>query len=220
MGDCCSPEGYRWIFSEKRAEAEARRYRRRGLDPTSRRIAELVKRQGIEGRTLLEVGGGVGAIQIELLKAGITHAVNIELAPTYEEAARALLRDAGLEDRVERRVMDFAEAAREVEDADIVIMNRVLCCYHDMPKLAGAAADHTREVLVVSFPKERWWTRVLISLGDLALRVARRQFQIFLHSPDKIIATAEQHGLKTISNQSRFFWQVASLRRTTVVPAN
>ena len=220
MRDCCSPEGYRWIFSEKRAEAEARRYRRRGLDPTSRRIAKLVKQQGIEGRTLLEVGGGVGAIQIELLKAGITRAVNIELASTYEEAAQALLREAGVEDRVERRVMDFAEAAREVEDADIVIMNRVLCCYHDMPKLAGAAADHTREVLVVSFPKERWWTQVLISLGDLALRVARRQFQIFLHSPDKIIATAEQHGLKTISNQSSFFWQVASLRRTGVAPAN
>ncbi len=220
MGDCCSPKGYRWIFSEKRAEAEARRFRRRGLDPTSRRIARLVKQHGIEGRTLLEVGGGVGAIQIELLKAGITRAVNIELTPTYEQAAQALLREAGLEDRVERRVMDFAEAAPEVEDADIVVMNRVLCCYPDMPKLAGAAADHARQLLVVSFPKERWWTRVLISLGDLALRVARRQFQIFLHSPDKIIATAERHGLQTISNHSSFFWQVASLRRTTVVPAN
>jgi tRNA G37 N-methylase Trm5 len=177
-----------------------------------------VKQQGIEGRTLLEVGGGVGAIQIELLKAGVTRAVNIELAPTYEEAARALLREAGLEDRVERRVMDFAESAREVEDADIVIMNRVLCCYHDMPRLAGAAADHTRELLVLSFPKKRWWTQVLISLGDLALRMGRRQFQIFLHSPDKIIATAKQHGLKIASNKSSFFWQVASLRRTAVGP--
>lgn len=220
MADCCSPKGYRWVFSERRAEAEARRFRRRGLDPTSRRIATLVKQQGTEGRTLLEVGGGVGAIQIDLLKAGITRAVNIELTPTYEQAAQALLREAGLEDRVERRVMDFAQAAREVEDADIVVMNRVLCCYPDMPKLAGAAADHTRQVLVVSFPKERWWTRVLIGLGDLALRVARRQFQIFLHSPDEIIATAERHGLKIISNQTSFFWQVASMRRTTVVPAN
>jgi Methyltransferase domain len=214
MSDCCSPRGYRWIFSEKRAYAEVRRYRRRGLDPTSRRITEFLKRQGVEGRTLLEVGGGIGAIQIELLKAGVTRAVNVELTPTYEEAAQVLVREAGLEDRIERRVMDFAEPPREVEAADIVIMNRVICCYPDMPKLAGAAADHTREVLVVSFPKERWWTRVVISLGDLALRMGRRQFQVFLHSPDKIIATAERHGLKTISNQTSFFWQVASLRRT------
>jgi magnesium-protoporphyrin O-methyltransferase len=219
VSDCCSPKGYRSIFSEKRAHAEARRYRRRGLDRTSQRIAELLKQQGIVGRTLLEVGGGIGAIQIELLRAGMTRAVNIELTPTYEAAAQGLLREAGLEDRVERRVTDFAEAAGEVEAADIVIMNRVICCYPDMPKLAGAAADHTREVLVVSFPKERWWTRALISVGDLALRVARQQFQVFLHSPDKIIATAERHGLKTASTQTSFFWEVASLRRNTTVPA-
>jgi len=70
MSDCCSPKGYRSIFSAKRAQAEAQRYRRRGLDRTSRRIVELLKQQGIMGRTLLEVGGGIGAIQIELLRAG------------------------------------------------------------------------------------------------------------------------------------------------------
>jgi Methyltransferase domain len=217
MSDCCSPKGYRSVFSEKRARAEARRYRRRGLDPTSRRIAEFLKRQGIQGRTLLEVGGGIGAIQIELLKAGITRAVNIELTPTYEEAARALLREAGFEARVERRLMDFAEATGEVEAADIVIMNRVICCYPDMPKLAGVAADHTRELLVMSFPKERWWTRAVVGMGDFVLRVARQQFQVFLHPPDEIIATAERHGLKTVSNQTSFFWEVASLRRTSAV---
>src|SRR5438874_6104919 len=144
MSDCCSPKGYRSIFSEKRAHAEARRYRHRGLDRTSRRIAELLKQQGIVGRTLLEVGGGIGAIQIELLKAGITRAVNIELTPTYEKAAQGLLREAGLEDRVERRVMDFAEVTGDVEAADIVIMNRVICCYPDMPKLAGARSEERR----------------------------------------------------------------------------
>jgi hypothetical protein len=51
--------------------------------------------------------------------------------------------------------MDFAEAAGEVEAADIVIINRVICCYPDIPKLAGATADHTREVLVVSLPGTR-----------------------------------------------------------------
>lgn len=116
--------------------------------------------------------------------------------------------------------MDFAEATREVEAADIVIMNRVLCCYPDMPKLAGAAADHTGEVLLVSFPKERWWTRVVIRLGDLALRVGRRQFQIFLHSPEKIIATVERHGLKNSLQRDQFFWQVASMRRTALAPGS
>ncbi|HVC04354.1 MAG TPA: hypothetical protein VND88_06730, partial [Candidatus Acidoferrales bacterium] len=113
MGDCCSPRGYRWIFSERNARAEAKRYRRKGLDPTSRRIADFLRQQDLVGRTVLEVGGGIGAIQIELLKAGAARAISIELTPTYEDAAIDLLREAGLEDRVERRIMDFAEAGTE-----------------------------------------------------------------------------------------------------------
>jgi magnesium-protoporphyrin O-methyltransferase len=214
VSDCCSPKGYRWLFSESNAAAEAKRYRRKGLDSTSRRIVDFLKSQGVEGRSVLEVGGGIGDIQLELLKAGAARAVSIELTPTYEQEAVRLLHEAGLEDRVERRVMDFAEAAATVAPADIVIMNRVVCCYPDMPKLAGAAADHAEETLVMSFAKDTWWTRIGLRLGNFGLRVTRREFHFFLHPPKSIIATAERHGLRTILDQRGLFWTVAALRKT------
>lgn len=213
MTDCCTPKGYRWIFSERSARSEARRYRRKGLDATSRRIVEFVKAQGVDGRTVLEVGGGIGAIQIELLKAGAARAMSVELTPTYEDEAAALLREAGLTDRVERRIMDFATAGAQVEGADIVILNRVICCYPDMPRLAGAASDHARELLVMSFPKRSWWMRVAMLLGNAMLRATRREFQIFLHPPKRILATSEQHGLRTILDDTGVLWTVAGLRR-------
>jgi magnesium-protoporphyrin O-methyltransferase len=215
VSDCCSPKGYRQVFSESYARSEARRYRRRGLDRTARRMVELLKDQDLKDRTLLEVGGGVGAIALELLKAGVSRAVSVELTPTYEEAATDLLREAHLEDRIERRLMDFAEAGPEVEMADLVVMNRVICCYPDMPKLAGAAADHARAVLVMSFPNERWWTRLGLMLGNLGLRITRRQFQVFLHPPDLIVATAERHGFRTRFNDPGRIWQVAALERVS-----
>ena len=213
MSDCCSPKGYRWIFNETNARSEAKRYRRKGLDPTSRRIVEFLKQQGVEGRTVLEVGGGIGAIQLELLKAGASRAVSVELTPTYEQEAEALVREAGFADRVERKLMDFAETAADVEAADVVIMNRVVCCYPDMPRLAGAAADHARQMLVLSYPRETWWTRLGLRLGNLILRVLRREFQVFLHPPDQIIRTSEQHGLSTILDRTDRFWTVAAFRR-------
>ncbi len=213
MGDCCSPKGYRQIFSERYARADARRYRRRGLDPTSRRIVELLRERGVRDRTLLEVGGGIGAIEIELLKEGLTRAVGVELTPTYEEVATALLDESGFADRVERHVMDFVEAGADVGPADFVVMNRVICCYPDMPRLAGAAADHARGMLVMSFPNGRWWTRLALTLANVGLRVARRQFRIFLHPPQLVVATAEQHGLRTRVNQPGRFWQVVALER-------
>src|SRR5256886_17180599 len=142
MPDCCSPKGYRWVFSERSARGEARRYRRKGLDGTSRRIVDFLKAQGVEGRTVLEVGGGIGAIQIELLKAGASRALSIELTPTYEDVAAGLLREAGLADRVERPVMDFAEAAAEGDAADIVVLNRAISSSPYMPKFPRAAAGH------------------------------------------------------------------------------
>jgi 2-polyprenyl-3-methyl-5-hydroxy-6-metoxy-1,4-benzoquinol methylase len=213
LGDCCTPKGYRWVFSERSARAEAKRYRRKGLDATSRRIVDFLKAQGVEGRSVLEVGGGIGAIQIELLKAGASHAVSIELTPTYEEVATELLRDAGLADRAERKVMDFAQANGQVESADIVIMNRVICCYPDMPRLAGAAADHTRQLLVMSYPTGSWWLRIGLGIANFILWATRRQFHIFVHPPAAIIANGARHGLQPILERSGLMWTVAALRR-------
>ena len=213
MSDCCTPKGYRQIFSERSARAQARDYRRKGLDETSARIVARLLERGVEGLTLLEVGGGIGAIQIELLKAGLSRAVSIELTPTYEESAAELLRETGFEDRVERKVMDFVDAGAEVGAADIVVMNRVICCYPDLPRLAGEAADHARGLLVMSFPKERWWTRVVVWMANAGMSVTRREFRIFLHPMAQILTTAKQHGLRLAANRPGLFWQVIQLER-------
>ncbi len=211
--NCCTPKGYRQIFSEKNAAGEAKRYRRKGLDGTSKRILDFIREGRVEGKTLLEVGGGIGAVEIELLKAGMARAVNVELTPTYEEAATKLVVEAGLSDRVERRVMDFADAGSEVQTADVVVMNRVICCYPDMPKLAGAAADRARGMLVMSFPNRRWWTRLGLTLANFGFRVIRLQFRVFPHPPALILAAVEQRGFKTRLNQPGLLWQVVALER-------
>ena len=214
MSDCCTPKGYRWVFSERSARAEARRYRRKGLGGTSREIVDYLKTQGVGGQSVLEIGGGIGAIQIELLKAGASGAVSVELTPTYEAAAVGLLEDGGMRDRVQRQVIDFVDAASAVESADIVILNRVLCCYHDMPRLAGAAANHTRRLLVLSYPRRTWWTVASFAVFNWFLGLMRREFHIFVHEPQEITATARAHGLELVLDRRGPFWTVAALRRS------
>ena len=128
--------------------------------------------------------------------------------------ADQLVREVGVADRVERNVTEFAEAVPDVEVADFVVMNRVLCCYPDMPKLAGAAAERARRALVLSFPNDHWWTRLGLTVVNLGFRVFRVQFQVFMHSPKLILATVERHGFTTRFNQRGMVWQVATLERT------
>jgi magnesium-protoporphyrin O-methyltransferase len=87
------------------------------------RLVELVAGRG---REVLEVGGGVGALQLELLRRGVERATNVELSPAYEQEAEALAREAGVEDRVDRRLLDFAREGADVDPADIVLMHRVV----------------------------------------------------------------------------------------------
>lgn len=201
------------MFSEATARSEARRYRRRGLDATSRRIVDFLKSQGVEGKTVLEVGGGIGAIEIELLEAGAAAARCVELTPTYEAVAAELLRERGLEGRVERSVLDFANAGGAIPPADIVVMNRVVCCYADMPALTAAAAGHASEVMVLSFPRAAWWIRVALGLANFLFWATRREFKIFVHRPAQILAISQRHGLSTVLNDRGVLWTVAAMRR-------
>jgi hypothetical protein len=148
------------------------------------------------------------------LKAGASRATSIELTPTYEDVARDLLRETGFEDRVERHVMDFASADGAVEAADIVIMNRVICCYPDMPRLAGAGADHARELMVLSYPRRTWWTRIVLATGNFTLWMIRREFHVFIHRPEQVLATSASHGMRTVLNEPGAFWTVAATRRS------
>jgi hypothetical protein len=109
----------------------AKRYREKGLDKTAQLMVEFLEQRGIEGATVLEVGGGVGDIQIELLKRGAARAVNLELSPAYEEEATRLLREAGLEERAERLLHDIAADPADIVPADVVVLHRVVCCYPD-----------------------------------------------------------------------------------------
>src|SRR3954463_5208013 len=124
---CCSGKGCDEFFDERAARRDARGYGRNGLDGTARRIVELVQQRGVAGKTVRGVGGGIGAIQLELLQAGAARTVNVELSPAYDPYAAELLHVNGLDARVDRRVLDFAEGADELDAADVVVLHRVVC---------------------------------------------------------------------------------------------
>jgi protein-L-isoaspartate O-methyltransferase len=188
----------------------AKRYRRRGLDPTARRLFDATRGKGA---TVLEIGGGVGEIELELLRAGAQHATNVELTSVYDKEAERLLEEAGLEGRAERRYGDLVIQPELAEPADVVVMHRVVCCYPDMPALVGAASDRTGRVLALSFPRDTWWIRFFARVFNAWRRLRRDQFRFFVHPPEGIIATAQAHGLHVVHQQRGRIWQVAALER-------
>jgi hypothetical protein len=181
---CCKPAEYRRFFNRKFARRDLDRYRRRGLAATEQDLVTLCGK--VEGETILEVGGGIGALQVELLDAGAAAATNVELSGGYEEAAAELIGGRG---NVERRVADFVDA--DVPAHDVVLLHRVVCCYPDVDALVGRAAEHARVRLALTYPQERFWIGWGLRAVNVWLRVRGCGFRTYLHSFDRIAAATD-----------------------------
>jgi hypothetical protein len=208
---CCS---YNAVFDAKQARRDARRYRRKGLDRAARRLVSYLTRRGVAGDAVLEVGGGVGAIQLELLKAGAAHTTNVELSAGYDGAAAELLADAQLEASVDRRLGDFVAIAGELESADDVVLHRVVCCYGDVDALVGAAAQRARCNLVLTYPPDNAVAKAAAAAFNLFLRLRGSEFRTYIWPIARITHAAEAQGLtRVVEGRASFVWRWAAFER-------
>lgn len=213
MTRCCNARGCDQFFNPRFARWLAKRYRKHGVDKTAQRMIEFLGQQGIEEASVLEIGGGLGEIQIELLKAGAAHAVNLELSPAYDEEARKLLEEAGLEDKTERRLDDIAVAGTEIAPADVVVLHRVVCCYPDYDRLLTAAAEHAKRLVVFSYPRRNAISRLAVISQNLIFKLWRKEFRTFAHPPKAMLAVLESRGLRRTFDHGGLVWQVTGLER-------
>jgi magnesium-protoporphyrin O-methyltransferase len=215
MAGCCPSRDYHRFFNQRFARRLANRYRKRGLDKTAQTMVEFLRAVGLQGASVLEVGGGVGEIEVELLKAGAARAQNLELSPAYEQPARGLAGQAGVQGRIDWRIHDLAEDPGAVAPADLVVLHRVVCCYPDYARLLGAAADHAQRALVFSYPPRNLLSRAFYRGFNLVMRLTGSGFRGFAHPPGAMLGVLEDHGLRrTYQGRSRI-WQVAGLERVS-----
>ncbi len=189
---CCPPPAseYRRFFGRRFAGNDLRRYRRKGLPKTARALAAAV-----DGDTVLDIGGGVGNLSLELLERGASRATVVELSDGYEDAAAELLAEHRLGDRVERRTGDFVAEAGLVEPHDVVLLHRVVCCYPDADRLVSTAATHARRSLALTYPRERALTRLGFRAINLWLAATHCGFRTFVHPFAAIEMAARREGL-------------------------
>ena len=212
--DCCSGSaGCAEFFGQRVARRSLSRYREKGLQDDASTMVEWAAGEGLDGATVLEVGGGVGAVAVELLRRGAASGENVEVVAAWEPFAAELARDEQLGDRLQFRVADLLADPAAAGPADVVALQRVVCCNAEGVRLAGIAAALTRRVLVLSYPRDAFWTRWVVAGQNLVFRLLGRAFRAFVHDPDAILAAAEEAGLRLAHRDRGAVWEVAALRR-------
>jgi 2-polyprenyl-3-methyl-5-hydroxy-6-metoxy-1,4-benzoquinol methylase len=200
-------------FDRKVAERDLRRYRRRGPDATTRFMLAELRRWPLEGRKLLDVGGGIGVISAELAGADVAGVTVVEASPAYLEVAQ---REVGprYESRPTKFILgDFALIAATLPDADVVTLDRVVCCYPDSEALLRGAADRARQLLAFTYPLDRWYVRTIIALENFWLWLTGNTLRAFVHSPERMGAVLEAAGLVRATRREAFLWTFDLYRR-------
>jgi len=210
---CCQCQGLEDQFGPDLAARELRRFRRRGPNRSTQILIDGLRAAGITGASVLDIGGGVGAIHHTLLDAGATTAFHVDVSGDYIKAARDEAIERGHTDRVLFLHGDFVERASGIPVADVATLDRVICCYPDMEALVGHAADKARRLFGAVYPPDAWWIRLSVRAINVLMRLRRSAFRAYAHSPAAIEAVLQGHGFERIERKRTFVWEIVIFAR-------
>lgn len=206
MSSCCPHAGAAARLFSRFARRHRRHYLRKGLQKSQRQMIEGLTRAGTSGAALLEIGCGVGYLHQSLLETGAGRALGIDLSDRMLEEARALARERGLGARTEYLQGDFVELAGTVQPADVVILDKVVCCYPDAETLIQRSLAKGRRVYALTYPRDRWFVRWGVGLTALALRLVRSPFRSYVHNPKRIEAWITDRGFRKDHEARTAIW--------------
>ncbi|HEY2980688.1 MAG TPA: class I SAM-dependent methyltransferase [Anaerolineales bacterium] len=205
--DCCEITDN--AFTEDEARADMNRYHKRGPANQTRLILEAIRSFGFKDATLLDIGGGIGAIHHELLPDTAAHAIHVDASAAYLKEARAETERRGHTAQVEFRHADFTDVADDLPQTDLVTLDRVVCCYPDFRGLLEAAAGRSRAVVALTYPREIWYMRVALAVMNLLQRMRRDPFRVFLHPVAEMDELLTGEGFSQMSLRRLWVWEAA-----------
>jgi magnesium-protoporphyrin O-methyltransferase len=211
--DSCGCDDAFAIFDRATAEGDRDRYWKHGPDRTTRLLLELLEPYLTTGSTLLDIGGGIGVIDHELIRSGVGHAVLVDASTPSLEVARSLAGERGTLDRLDIVEGDFVHRAGSLEAADLVTLDRVVCCYPAAEALVSLAAARTRRALGLVLPNDGMLVRLGIRLINLTFRIRRRAYRSYAHRNAEVDGFAARHGLRPIAERATWFWRVVVFTR-------
>lgn len=200
-------------FDSRVAQRDLDSYRRKGPSASSRQLLRAARQAGIRGASVLDVGGGVGAIAHELIAAGATNATIVDASSAYLAAARSEADRRGVGARLQLMNGDFTAIAERVPAADVVTLDKVVCCYPDMDRLLADATNHARRLLGIVYPRDTLWVRFFATLHNALRAVQRNAFRIYIFRNAAIDTAIRRTGLAPRFERRSLIWVIALYER-------
>ena len=205
--------GLEKVFGRRAARSDLERYRRKGPSRSTRELIRELVAQGVSGTSHIDIGSGVGAVPLALLAAGAASARLIDASHAYLAVAEEEAVRQGQRERMSFRFGDFATIAADEPAADVVTLDRVICCYHDATALIDASASRATRLYGLVYPRDTWFNRLGSRIANAFLALSRNGYRSFIHPQRLVERLVTAHGLELVHHRELGIWQVAVYRR-------
>ncbi|MGH2699058.1 MAG: class I SAM-dependent methyltransferase [Actinomycetota bacterium] len=180
----------------------------KGLSGASMALLEGLEVAGYNHRSVLELGCGLGNLSLELVSRGASRVTGIDLSERSIGVARERARASGHADRAAFSVGDAAAAA--LSPHDVVVLDKVICCYPDVSGLVCNSLSVAGSVFAFSLPASSG-LRGTIARGGIAVENAWRRirsdpFRAYVHDMKRIDARVRAEGFARVGPTGRWMW--------------
>ena len=206
---CCQCQGIENMFDKKAAKRALKQYLKKGPSKTTEMLLKAIHKTGVKGLDFLDIGGGIGAIQYDLIKAGASSGTSIEASPAYIDLVKEEIHKNNLTEIIDFKHGDFTTIASDVDSADIVTLDKVICCYDNMSELVRLSSKLSRKIYAVIYPRDVWWTKLALPFINFYPIIKGSPFRVFIHPTKKVEEIIIRNGLKRDYYATTLFWQVA-----------
>ena len=206
---CCQCQGIESMFDKKAAKRQLKRYLKKGPSKTTSMLLDAIHKKGVQGLEFLDIGGGIGAIQYDLIKGGASGGTSIAASSADIDVVKDETLQNDLVDTVSFKHGDFTIMASDVDAADIVTLDKVICCYDDMSELVGLSSKLARKIYAVIYPRDVWWTKLAFLMMNFYSTIKGSSFRTFIHPTQKVEEIIFGNGLKRNYYATTLIWQVA-----------
>jgi magnesium-protoporphyrin O-methyltransferase len=211
---CKQCAGIEQQFDQKKATKELQRYRNGGPTKVTQSLIDALIAENVSEMTLLDIGGGIGGIPHELLVAGVRSCINVEASTAYIEAAKEEAERQGHAERMEYLYGDFVTLAANIPQCDIVTLDGVICCYHDVEGLVEKSAGLARRFYCLIYPLNNWRAKFSGKLFNLSYRLRRSSFHFFVHPTKVVEEIVHKMGFERRFYEEKGMWQIVVYGRS------
>lgn len=219
MNDCCHLS-YQNEFDNSNAKKELENYRRNDLKKSSRALLEVVKKLPLQGKALLDIGGGIGVIPLELFREGIHQTTHIEISEASRQAFLLEAKRQAIIDKVESKCGDFLDIHHHVNTADLVTLDKVICCYENYQDLVKESVAKARLWYVYSIPRDVWWVRLVHRAEQWVRKWQGKYFRSYIHPSAKIEKLVQAAGFQKVQQRHQREWLIVVFEKKSAVRQN